>query len=151
MQPLETDLNALISRVAKLELQNRLLKKGGTAVLLVAVAILTMGQAKSGQNVEVDTVKAKTITADTIQLSGQDGATTLLIPGFITVQTKDKDLVFISASSEGPSIQVIDKDGFQTAMGVTALETIKTGAKNRTSAAAVVLIGKDHRVLWSAP
>jgi hypothetical protein len=74
-----------------------------------------------------------------------------VLPGFITVQTNAKDLIFLTASAEGPLIQVIDKDGYQTALGATALETIKTGAKNRTSGASVVLIGKDKKVLWSAP
>lgn len=69
----------------------------------------------------------------------------------MTVQTKDKDLIFISASSEGPLIQVIDKEGFETALGVMDLQTIKTGSKNQTSAASVILFGKDKKVIWSAP
>ena len=42
----ESSLEALASRVAKLEAQNRRLKKTGIALLIVAVAMITMGQAK---------------------------------------------------------------------------------------------------------
>jgi len=145
------ELREILARLEVVERQNRNLKRGGVVAALLVAMMFIMGQAKTDQTIEADTVKARRITADTIQLTAQDGSTTMLLPGFMTVQTKDKDLIFISAASEGPSIQVIDREGFQTALGVVSLQTTKTGAKNQTSAASVVLFGKDQKVLWSAP
>lgn len=143
-------LNILV-RLEKVEKQNRNLKRGGlVAMLLVAMPII-MGQATSDRAIEADSVKAGKIFADLIQLSDKEGNTALLMPGFITVQTKG-NLVFISSSpNDGPSVRVIDKDGFETTVGVTALVTPKTGAQQQTSAASVTLFSKDKRVLWSAP
>jgi hypothetical protein len=148
----ESSLEALENRVAKLEAQNRRLKKAGIASLLLAVAVITMGQAKSDRTIEADTVKAHTVTADVIQLTDAEShAVTLLVPGLVTVQTNSgKDRVIID-TSEGPSVHVTDREGFSAALGVSSLVTTKTGYKNQTSAAAVVLFGKDNKVLWSAP
>ena len=64
----ESSLESLANRVAKLEAQNRRLKKAGLASLIFAAAVIAMSQAKSDQTIEANTVKAKRITADTIQL-----------------------------------------------------------------------------------
>jgi hypothetical protein len=50
-----------------------------------------------------------------------------------------------------PSIIVNDAQGFSTQMGSIDLETIRTGEKHNTSAASIALLGKDGKVLWSAP
>ncbi|SRR6266446_3973790 len=48
-------------------------------------------------------------------------------------------------------IAVQDKEGFQTRIGQQKLQTVRTGESHETSAASVVLTGKDGKVLWSAP
>ena len=50
-----------------------------------------------------------------------------------------------------PSIIVNDGKGFSTQMGSIDLETIRTGEQRQTSAASLVLLGKDGKVLWSTP
>ncbi len=42
------------------------------------------------------------------------------------------------------------KEGFQTVLGGTDLETPRTGETHKTSAASVVLFDKDKIVLWQA-
>jgi hypothetical protein len=73
----------------------------------------------------------------------------VLTAGYVTLAAKDS-LVTISAS-DGPSLQLRGKDGFETDLGVTSLVTITTGESHTTSAASIVVFGKDKKVLWSAP
>jgi|SRR5215469_3467139 len=55
------------------------------------------------------------------------------------------------APNVGPYVSLSDKEGFMTAIGSTDLVTPRTGETHKTSAASVVLFGKDQKVLWSAP
>jgi len=50
----ESSLEALASRVAKLEAQNRRLKKMGTALLIVASAVIAVGQAPAKKVIEAN-------------------------------------------------------------------------------------------------
>ena len=54
MQPLESSLEALAKRVAKLEAQNRRLKRAGIAAVIVATAVITMGQAPAKKVIEAN-------------------------------------------------------------------------------------------------
>ena len=54
-------------------------------------------------------------------------------------------------SLEKASVEVSDKQGFITKIGSTDLETPRTGETHKTSAASIVLIGKDGKALWTAP
>lgn len=64
----ESSLEALANRVAKLEAQNRLVKKAGIAASLIAVAVLTMGQAKRTP----DIIRAQKFVA--VNASGKEQA-----------------------------------------------------------------------------
>jgi len=50
-----------------------------------------------------------------------------------------------------PVIELTDGQGYSAKLGVTSLVTLKTGETHRTSAASLVLFGKDGEVVWSAP
>jgi hypothetical protein len=54
-------------------------------------------------------------------------------------------------SLPSPQLSVGDRDGYSTDIGHTDLVTTRTGEKHHTSAASVVMIGKDKKTLWSAP
>jgi len=54
MQTPESSLEALANRVAKLEAQNRRLKKAGIASLIAAVAVIAMGQAPAKKVIEAN-------------------------------------------------------------------------------------------------
>jgi len=51
----------------------------------------------------------------------------------------------------GPQLEIADKEGYSTQIGKTDLVATKTGKKERTPAASLVLFDKDKKVLWSAP
>ncbi len=53
--------------------------------------------------------------------------------------------------ASGPTIEIEDKQGFQTIIGSTQLETKKTGESHRTSAASIVIFDKNGKVIWKAP
>lgn len=51
----------------------------------------------------------------------------------------------------GPRITVMDKQGYSLNLGSVDLELPGPGENERTPAASLVLVGKDKKVLWSAP
>lgn len=55
----------------------------------------------------------------------------------------------MGVSPDGTSLDLSDKDGFMTSIGNGVLP--KNGQVKKTSAASIVLFGKDRRVLWSQP
>ena len=57
----------------------------------------------------------------------------------------------VTNDEDGPSITVIDKEGYSTEVGKTAFVQPKTGKKEQTPAASLVLLDRDGKVLWSAP
>jgi hypothetical protein len=70
-----------------------------------------------------------------LTLSGGDGRT----------------VVGMHALKDGANLAVGDREGFHAELGNTDLVTLRTGEKHKTSAASLVLFGKDGKVLWSAP
>jgi len=72
-----------------------------------------------------------------IRLSGSDGE------GHVT----------LSQFPDGPLISLADAQGFDMDLGRTAIGSPITGASEHTSAASIVMFGKDklHRVIWKAP
>jgi hypothetical protein len=57
----------------------------------------------------------------------------------------------LGVSDDKAYLEMSDKQGFKTAIGSTDLITPLTGETHKTSAASIVLFGKDKKVLWSAP
>jgi hypothetical protein len=257
MQTPESSLEALAKRVAKLEAQNRRLKKAGIASFIVASAVIAMGQAPAKKVIEANefvlqdasgkararlsmettdkpaltflrdqTTPTASLTggdepfltlnragtAEQVQLgankefvglaiyekeiraglSMQKGATALdlfdasgqpkvtlnfssLGSGFTMFDPHDKASLSMSVSpavggpvfsmfdSTGgsrvtlvtpdgePSLKLEDKEGFAATLGQADLLVPGTGRKENTSAASIVLFGKDKKVLWSAP
>ncbi len=56
----------------------------------------------------------------------------------------------LGVTPEGTSVELSDKEGFATSIG-NGVAAGKNGKAKKTSAASVVLYGKDRRVLWSTP
>jgi hypothetical protein len=63
----------------------------------------------------------------------------------------DLSLVGGDSADSGPYISLLDKQNYMTVIGSADLVTPSTGETHKTSAASVVLFGKDKNVLWSAP
>jgi hypothetical protein len=59
--------------------------------------------------------------------------------------------VALVAPLGGPSMKLEDEGGFSAVIGSTDLLTPRTGRKESTSAASLVLFGKDKKAIWSAP
>ena len=55
----------------------------------------------------------------------------------------------LGVTPDGTSLELSDKDGFMTSIGNGVLA--KNGQAKKTSAASIVLFGKDRKVLWSEP
>lgn len=93
------DLNAILSRITTLERENRRTKKVATIGVLVAVAVITMGQAKQNRIIEGE----KFVLKDT---SGKTRAELGIIGGgFPSLQFYDRDGIYRSSfSSESLSL-----------------------------------------------
>jgi hypothetical protein len=258
MQAPESSLEALSTRVAKLEAQNRYLKKTGIALSILAGAVIAMGQAPTKRVItanefvlldESGTTRARLSmetkdkpaltflrdrTTPTASIQGGDEPVLVLTrPGSdeqITLMAnktfygltlydktspraslvvskglpaldladqsgipqttlearptgsmlflknpagKESSMLWVDSSNGGasfdmrgstgtvhvnlgqdpvgPSLQLEDGEGFSTTLGRSDLLEPRTGRKERTPAASVVLFGKDQKVLWSAP
>lgn len=57
--------------------------------------------------------------------------------------------VHMGVAPDGTTLELSDKDGFTTSIG--SVPVTKNGQFRKTSAASVVLFGKERKVLWSAP
>ena len=57
--------------------------------------------------------------------------------------------VHMGVMPEGTVLELSDKDGFTTSIGNGVVA--KNNQAKKTSAASVVLFGKERKVLWSAP
>ncbi len=74
------------------------------------------------------------------------------LSGAPEVSLSDSDRVRISLNLlDGPSVYLNDKQGYAAAVGNIDLVTPRTGETSKSSAASVVLFGKDMKVLWKAP
>jgi hypothetical protein len=58
--------------------------------------------------------------------------------------------VNLGEDAGGPGLEIADNEGFSTVLGRRDV-VVGTGPKERKPAAALSLLGKDRRVLWSAP
>lgn len=90
-----------------------------------------------------------------LMLSGGDGKT------FASIEAQKeqarlgvgtaKTYTLMWAREDGASLGAGDGEGFEATLGSTDLLTPSTGETHKTSAASLVLFGKDKKVLWSAP
>jgi hypothetical protein len=72
-------------------------------------------------------------------------------PGLVLSDANEKPQAGLAVTSDGAGLQLNDPSGFETDIGVTDLITPATDETHKTSAASIVLFGKDKKVLWSAP
>jgi hypothetical protein len=192
-------LAGFVSRLERVERQNRMLKGGGLVAMLLAMMVLVMGQARTNRTVETENLILKDETGrtraelrmlsdrPTLRFFDPAGAPRALLSDFgfsihdpqakvsathlpalqlseggLMFSDKNRDMVLAALTTTGaegelnlhgshPAVYVRDVDGFELSVGSTALETPRTGEKRQTSAASIVLFGKDKKVLWSAP
>ncbi len=72
--------------------------------------------------------------------------------GGVFLAGKGTRRIVLSASGpDSPGIEVADSQGYATQIGVAGRVYPATGERQKSSAASIVLLGKDQAVLWSAP
>ena len=59
-------------------------------------------------------------------------------------------LVHLGATKDGTSLEFLDQNGFSTSIG-NGVKVGKNGKTQQNGAAAIALMNKDGKVLWSAP
>ena len=72
-------------------------------------------------------------------------------PGLSMIDAEGSGRAGVAFANDGPSLTLEDGKGFSTVVGTTQLETPANGEAHHTSAASVVLLDKDRRVIWRTP
>jgi hypothetical protein len=168
------------ARLAKLERQNRRLKRLGLLFLLLAGSGFLLAQASCKRPGAAPGAATPAATYDTLvvhRLELRDKAGKLRGVWEATNEGSRLELrdaigyprAALSVFASGPALDLTDPTGFPrvkltehclrlvdaqlfwAVVGVTDLQTIRTGESHTTSAAAVTLFGKDGKVIWRAP
>jgi len=90
----------------------------------------------------------------TLQMYDVEGETHTLVGEGVIAVYRDGILAEGSIFIDGgiiPSIKITDNEGFQAVLGSTNTVETRTGRTNQTSAASLILFGKDGTAIWSAP
>jgi len=78
-----------------------------------------------------------------------------LYSGGASIKDSEEELLLVPGSlmvlGDTPTITITDDEGFQAVLGSTSTVETRTGKTNQTSAASLILFGKDKKVIWSAP
>jgi hypothetical protein len=82
-----------------------------------------------------------------VTLSGAEGQRATLSSTFLDLSGADCCGTLLVRNT----LSIKDNEGYEAILGVSALQTPKTGEKHRTSAASLVLFDKDKNVIWKAP
>lgn len=207
------ELDALLSRVERLEKENRRLKQGAVAFLLFIVSVGLMAQTKQSAPSSTQRRRAPapapepkgptaleaqsfilkdlnghvraelSLTGSTPSLKFRDESGSALVtlalnsdaPGGPLLLLSDPQhhgsvalsvlanagpqlslageradvQVHMGVAPDGTTLELSDKDGFTTSLGNGVLP--KNGQAKKTTAASIVLFGKERKVLWSVP
>ncbi len=169
---MDRDLEGLVDRLNELERQNRRLRRAGLVILIGLAALLVMGQARTPRIVKADEVVAHKLTLRddhgrpvavldvtkegpglVLGDAASDARAALLItedgPALILRHGKSRANLWLL--QDGPSLKIVDAEGFETVVGSTDLVTDRTGEQRKRSAASAVMFNNEGKVIWSAP
>jgi hypothetical protein len=160
----------LVERLECLEGAHRRLKGFAVAPLVVTTALVTMYATQSAPQkitarefdiVDNSGVQRMRMNVNGINISDADGVAR---EGLVTdtdgsavillLDAQGVDHAAISVSPQGaPAIRLADSQGFQMNLGSTGKVNFKAGTTEKTSAASIVMFGKDekHHLIWQAP
>jgi hypothetical protein len=208
-----TELGVLLSRVERLERENRRLKRGALVVLAAIVSVGLMAQTKQtapssaqrrrppaptpapagptaveaqgfilkDQNGHVRAELGLTGSSPSLKFKDENGSALVTLalnsdaPGGPMLLLSDPQhhasvalsvlehagpqlsltgeradiQVHMGVAPDGTTLELSDKDGFTTSIGNGVVA--KNGQAKNTSAASIVLYGKQRKVLWSVP
>jgi hypothetical protein len=92
-------------------------------------------------------VKARFVLAST----SPDEWAALSDGGLFLAGPEKARLVLSTSSLDGPSLEVADSQGYSSEVGAGTVEYSTMGQTQKFSAASIRLMGKDRKVIWSAP
>ena len=79
-------------------------------------------------------------------------ATVALNPDHLSLEGPVGKLrITLNHEAGGPNLTIEDNEGYSSVLGSSNLVQTKTGKKEQTPAASLVLFDKDKKVLWAAP
>ncbi len=174
------ELAEVVSRLDRVEKENRRMKRAAVGATVLVSSVLLMGQARpntsktiEAENFVVKDASGKVRATCGMNYSDRGGASLILgSDGKMygtekyTVRLHGGDYAWLNMLSsdgteaindvinpeDGPEFTVSDKEGFTTHIGHTDMVTTETGEKHRTSAASITMSSKSgKKVLWSAP
>ena len=170
MEKQTLELRGIVSRLERLEKQNRWLKRVCVVSLLLPACIVVMAQANRREAVEAESFVLKDAqgTKRAELAMGRDDAslfffdakgqqTSRLSDGFLFLVTPEGSsktqvgYVILSMANGEPSVILRDRDGFSATLGVADMVVQRIGEQHKTSAASLTLFGKGDKVIWSAP
>lgn len=117
--------------------QPRLALTDANGITRASVAVSSRGPA-----VLLADANKKAVALLSVQLNG---------PRLDLVGVDETQGASFEVSGQGPGLQLNDANGFETDIGVIGLTNPLIGETRTTSAASILLFGKDKKVLWSAP
>jgi hypothetical protein len=185
------DLQAILERIGNLEAQNRRLRRGSIAIVVLLSTVILMGQAApSPRVVEAQRFILKDSDGNVRGWMGTIGKGSELSLGNVNAQpmmrlivsTDASDLHFfgsrksgmnlgldsgnpdismmgaegngragIAFGKDGPALTLEDGTGFSTIIGTTHLEKGASTGDHHASAASIVLLDKDKKIIWQTP
>jgi hypothetical protein len=125
----------------------RLLDENGKQRTVIGAGVLSVSGAKQSGVVLLD---------DNLQFTNGNGDVTARLGSFgsnggsLWLFAKEFG-ASILVNSETPVIELGDAKGFRADLGSNDLVNTRTGTQQKTSAASLVLVDKEGKVLWSAP
>jgi hypothetical protein len=78
-------------------------------------------------------------------------AATVKGPFLFLNDDNEKVRVALAVEGDSPKLQVSDKEGYTAVLGTNALTTSKPNEVQKTSAATLLLYGKQREIIWRAP
>jgi hypothetical protein len=126
----------------------RLLDENGKERTTIGAGVLNISGDKGTRAVLLDgQLQFTSSDGVTARLDGELGRESLWLFGHDGESIAGNILL----DAKSGAVEVSDANGFSAEIGSNELVTTKTGKRSTTSAASLVLSGKDGKVLWSAP
>lgn len=136
-------------RIDRLERDNRRLKGFAAAVVIVLAALGAVSAARPVPQ------KIAAHEFDVVDGSGETRVMLGVIEGGPRIGLFDaqgKPRAAMGEAADGsPVVHSQDSRGFAMDLGSTGTVNIMTGQTQQTSAASIIMFGKDHHVIWQAP
>lgn len=106
---------------------------------------------KIGAAATVETnIRAGVLSMHGYDTGGKSDSSLFLTRGAISFNKGD-EMVSRASMSVVPAITIRDDQGFQTVIGQTELQTVRTGESQKRSAASVVIFDSSGNVVWKVP